>query len=752
MSVGSDPSRGGRKFATLTAQCAARGKPPGNFTGTRMGGTMRNALKTFLLLAAFGVLVPGGSQAADSPEGDLTAIGHTPARLSLADGRVSFWRPGAPDWAQAAVNTPVAPGDQLATGSPGSLELQIGPRGFIRAGGDSYLGLSSHEPDFLQIKLTAGTAFVDLRGLDPGETVEVDTPNAAISIGQVGYYRIEVTGERTAIIARRGGRATVTPASGGTVDLMPSEEVVVEGLAAPQLASYAAPPRDVWDRWNYARTDALLHATSARYVSPGTYGVDELDRYGTWRTVPEYGAIWVPTSVPADWVPYSSGSWIADPVYGWTWVSSMPWGWAPFHYGRWVHAGGYWAWAPGPVVTQPVYAPALVAFLGTPGIGVSVGAGQPLVGWVALGWGEPCLPWWGPASFVHRPWWGGWAGPHVVNNVVVTQATVVHEQQISVYRNAAVQNAVVAVDHQHFGRGPITDVRARQVDVRSLQPLRAGVPVQPTAASLVPSRTRGGRPPDELLRRPVIATRAPQPHQTPAGLTSAAGPGPVPAAPVRVVPVSRPSEQPAGVLSRPPFGGAAEERPGRERGASSGRQRDQTQPTPAPRAASGGISAQGRSSAPAAPPAAPSAPAPAASIATPRPAPGPAAPGGAPSPMASRPAGPPSAPAPAIPQAPPVRQQARVQSPSGAATPSAVSPPRPAAIPATPVPQATPPRPGGMPPLPGEPANRVAPHRMEAARPAPPPTRVETPRPSPPGSARESHGPSSAGQHGEKPR
>ena len=118
---------------------------------------------------------------------------------------------------------------------------------------------------------------------------------------------------------------------------------------------------DAWDRWNYARTDALLDAVSARYVAAGVYGVDDLDHHGTWRVVPTYGAVWVPDSVPTGWVPYSTGRWILDPFYGWTWVDTAPWGWAPFHHGRWVHVDRVWAWAPGPIVARPVFAPALVA-------------------------------------------------------------------------------------------------------------------------------------------------------------------------------------------------------------------------------------------------------------------------------------------------------------------------------------------------------------------------------------------------------
>src|SRR5213593_4032346 len=94
--------------------------------------------------------------------------GPTPPRLSFVDGEVSFWRPGAQDWAPAQVNTPLAPGDELYTGNRGNLELQVAPRAFVRAWGDTQLGLVNQEPDFLQIKVTRGHLSLDLRGLDPG--------------------------------------------------------------------------------------------------------------------------------------------------------------------------------------------------------------------------------------------------------------------------------------------------------------------------------------------------------------------------------------------------------------------------------------------------------------------------------------------------------------------------------------------------------------------------------------------------------
>jgi hypothetical protein len=449
-------------------------------------------------------------QASNPPDQQQTAIGQTPPRLSFVDGQVSFWRPGSRDWTQAQLNTPLAPGDRLYTGSPGNLELQIGSRAFVRGWANTQIGLVNREPDFLQFEVTTGYASFDLRTLEPGRTVEVDTPNAVFTIDHAGYYRVDVNGERTSLIARRGGQATVTLGSGESLTIAPSEEVVIEGLSNPIVTSYTAPELDEWDNWNYARTDYLLETVSARYVSPDIYGAGDLDLHGTWRVVPTYGPVWVPTAVPAGWAPYSTGSWILDPYYGWTWVDTAPWGWAPYHYGRWVFVNGYWGWAPGPVLVRPVYAPALVAFFGAPGVAVNVAiGGGPVVGWVALGWGEPLVPWWGPRGFIHRPWWGGWGGPRVVNNVVINKTTIVNVENINVYRNANVHNAVVAVNKNHFGRGPITSTRLAKVDAKNLRPIHAAPRIDPTPASFKPNTKRGIRPSEASLKKPVVATRPP---------------------------------------------------------------------------------------------------------------------------------------------------------------------------------------------------------------------------------------------------
>src|SRR5207253_5415994 len=201
----------------------------------------------------FGAAMASAAPPAAEPPGPESAIGRSPPRLSYVDGEVSFWRPGAADWAPAQINTALVPGDETYTGNRGNLELQVGARAFVRAWGDTQLGLVNQEPDFLQLKLTAGHVSLDLRSVEPGHTVEVDTPAAAFTLDAPGYYRVDVSPERTSFITRRSGRATMTPAGGTAVAIAPSEEIVLGAGATPTIQSFVAPALDVWDTWNYAR-------------------------------------------------------------------------------------------------------------------------------------------------------------------------------------------------------------------------------------------------------------------------------------------------------------------------------------------------------------------------------------------------------------------------------------------------------------------------------------------------------------------
>jgi hypothetical protein len=511
----------------------------------------------------------------------------TPPRISYINGQVSFWRPGADDWTPAKVNTPLAPGDVLYAGPDGNVEVQVGPRAFVRAAEGTQIGLDNQEQDFLQLRLTGGLAALDLRELPAGQTVELDTPNAVFTVERMGFYRADVDSDTTTFRAHRGGVATMTPAGGEATQVGGNQQVVVTGAESPRVETGAAPALSPWDRWNYERTDYVLRAASTRYVSRSTYGTEELEQHGTWRTVDNYGAVWAPAGVPAGWVPYSTGRWIWDPRFGWTWLDDAPWGWAPYHHGRWVFVGSYWAWAPGPIVVRPVYAPALVVFLGGP---VRVGV-RPLC-WAPLAWGEPIVPWWGRPGFVGVATWRGWGGPHVVNNVVVNRTTTVNVTNINVYRNVTVNNAVVGVSSDRFGRHDERPRRIEQAEVRQLTPVRGAIDVKPVAASVTAASGPAVKPPAAMEKRAVVATRPPHDVSTRLRDQGIAPTGTAePNAPPRIVPAPKPVRgtepaftrpQPSGPRNAPGAQGDAPEGRGERPERGGKRERNQPQAMPAP--------------------------------------------------------------------------------------------------------------------------------------------------------------------------
>jgi hypothetical protein len=493
-----------------------------------MDTTPRKRLTALLLALAFLVAPMAGAYGADPvDEPDGEAAGPTPLRLGFIVGDVRFWRPGTESWVAAQVNLPLAAGDQLATDHLGNIEVQTGPDSFLRVWGDSRLTLASHDDNGIRLGISHGYLGLDLRTMDPGQRVHVDTPHAALTIGQAGYYRIDVSADRTTAIARRGGRATAT-AHGHTVSVAAGQQLVVGAVAAGSLEPSTAPEADAWDRWSTERTETLLASESARYLAPQVYGAADLDKHGTWREEPTYGPVWEPRGVAAGWVPYSTGTWVADPAYGWTWVDTAPWGWAPYHHGRWVFVNGTWAWAPGPRV-RAVYAPALVAFFGAPRP-----IGRPYVSWVALGWGEPLVPWWGRPGFIGRPWYAGWAGPRHWHR------DRFHGRPFD-YRNVGVRNAVVGMDRDRFGRDRVERARIPAIDVKRLEPVREPRPVIRDRDTVRRSRPPGiDAPPERRRERTVTLPRPP-------GAPGIEPPSPRPETPRdRDMPVGRPVEPDTG--------------------------------------------------------------------------------------------------------------------------------------------------------------------------------------------------------------
>ncbi len=450
---------------------------------------------TLLFLCAF----PRFAAAQDDPPSRV-------ARLNMAQGSVSFEPAGEQTWVAADYNRPLTTGDSLWADQDSRGELHIGNTS-MRIGSQTGLSFLNLNDRTVQIQLSQGSLEITLRQLDSGDAYEVDTPNIAFSLLQPGRYRIDVDPEgQTTAVSIFDGSGQVT-GGGNSYDLNPGQRASFSGTDTLSYDITNVAPPDDFDNWCQSRDDAEDNSVSAQYVSPDMTGSEDLDANGHWEDVPDYGEVWVPASVPVGWAPYHYGHWVWIEPWGWTWVDDEPWGFAPFHYGRWAFIGASWAWVPGPRVVQPVYAPALVVF---------VGAG-PNVAWFPLGPREVYVP------AYH-------ASPRYVQYVNVTNTRVTSVEVTNVYNNYAnthvtyvnenVHGSITAVSHDTFVNA--RPVARASVSVNAAQihdaPRMAAPPVAPTRQSLVSASVAGkpvAQPPVRVASRPVVAKIQPPPPAVP---------------------------------------------------------------------------------------------------------------------------------------------------------------------------------------------------------------------------------------------
>ena len=481
----------------------------------------KHALKLVSLISLLLALALLGPQRAVADDDDPPS---RVARLSYAHGPISFQPAGTDDWVNVVVNRPMTTGDKLWSDQDSQAELHIGSAS-IRLGsttGFSFLNLSDN---VTQLRVTEGTLRIRVKRLEENESFEVDTPNLAFSVLRPGAYKINVNQEGdTTVVTVAGGQGEVT-GGGQAFTLHPGEVAAFTGTDQlnADLQDYQG-DQDDFDRWCSQRDHREDHAESSRYVSPDVVGYEDLDEYGGWQTVPEYGNVWFPHTTVVGWAPYHYGHWVWISPWGWTWVDDEPWGFAPFHYGRWVVVRGVWGWVPSPprsevvgvAYVRPVYAPALVAWVGGAHWGVGVSEGS--VAWFPLGPREVYVPSY-PVSRTY------------VNNVNVTNTTVnntvvnnyynnvVVNKNVNVtnvtYVNQTVPGAVTATSHTAFTSAQPVAKNIIKVDQREIARAQVNVMtpavVPPKQAVLGAGTPAAVKPPARFDDRAVVAKNTPPP-------------------------------------------------------------------------------------------------------------------------------------------------------------------------------------------------------------------------------------------------
>jgi hypothetical protein len=339
------------------------------------------------LLACAGALADTGFADTGDTAAPIDPPGRV-ARVNLLEGSGALQLAGTDTWVEDLLNRPLTGGDKLWIESGARAELHIGSAA-LRLGARTALQLIAIDDRSVRLRLTAGALSIRLRDLGDDDTFVVETPAGDVALLERGGYRLDVEDQaERAHLAVWSGRAQASGPSGMRT-LESDEGVELRGGDDPAIELAAAGRTDGLDLWAEDRDRREDNSLSARHVSREVVGYEALDGYGDWVVDPQYGSVWVPQVVAADWAPYRYGYWSYIGPWGWTWIDDAPWGFAPCHYGRWVRVHHGWGWAPGPArERRPVFAPALVAWVGDPPDRLTDPRRTRRIGWVPLGYNE----------------------------------------------------------------------------------------------------------------------------------------------------------------------------------------------------------------------------------------------------------------------------------------------------------------------------------------------------------------------------
>ena len=438
-------------------------------------------------------------------------------RIAESSGTVWMFDAEQGEWIAARRNRPLTRGDRLSAERDARAELQIGSA-TLRLDGGTELEVAELDDNSVRLHLHQGGLALRLRSNESAREFAVTTREGRFEPTRAGHYRIDQQDNGSFGGAITG--ALRFEARDSALEINAGQRAEFWNERGVTHYSWSALPNDRFGDW-VAQQDRQDERDARRrpYVSPEMTGAEDLDRYGDWDRHPEYGALWLPRRVEPGWAPYRYGHWAYVRPWGYTWVDDAPWGFAPFHYGRWVWWGGRWAWAPGQYVARPVYAPALVAWIGGPNVSNGINIGGPSVGWVPLSPRDYYRPSYNVTNIyvtnVNSPY-RRWQPPTEPNQPVRTGPIM--------YTNQGVPGGVTVVSQDVLReRRPISSAVIAPVDPRTVQRWQTQ-PLQTAPPAQGPGRGNERRAQDSAPPPPPSA--APRVVATPGGAVPFTPPAP----------------------------------------------------------------------------------------------------------------------------------------------------------------------------------------------------------------------------------
>ena len=332
--------------------------------------SLRSLLRVFALALSGLLLFSAGSAWADPPV--------RAGRIADVSGTAWLFDPDSRVWERVLRNQTIGQGDLLRTASGSRVTVRVGSS-TTWLDENSELHVLQLDDSTVLLRLLKGDVALRLRTEEAADETRVQTREGVTAPEMAGLIRVAQSDRATRVVVEEGrAQFNSDPAANVQRAWLQEGEQADFGWAGTPRIERRSIRNDAFSAWFLARDQAeeQLALFDESYVSPEMTGAEELSQNGEWETTEDYGNVWIPTRVAPGWEPYRDGRWVWTQQWGWSWVDNAPWGFAPFHYGRWVQHRNRWAWAPGRYERRPPYAPALVTWSNGGQVRVEIGAGR----------------------------------------------------------------------------------------------------------------------------------------------------------------------------------------------------------------------------------------------------------------------------------------------------------------------------------------------------------------------------------------
>ena len=286
-----------------------------------------------------------------APQSETVSAGVRIVRLSQVNGEVELDRKTGNGFEGAFANLPIVQGSRLRTLN-GVAEVEFEDNSSLRLTPNSMvefpvLSLNSSGVRTSTVHVVQGTVYASLTK-SKDSNVSLTFGKETVALGPSAHVELALNGKQPRLDVLDG---TAQAMNGATTTEVGKKKALLfdpAGATAPTLISKnEKSPYDAWDKQETEYHNRLVPTSSSYAGTPYTYGLADMNYYGSFVPMGGCGTMWQPYLVSSGWSPFSNGAWAWYPGAGYSWVSPYPWGWTAFHSGSWNYCpGAGWGWMP----------------------------------------------------------------------------------------------------------------------------------------------------------------------------------------------------------------------------------------------------------------------------------------------------------------------------------------------------------------------------------------------------------------------